>query len=373
MSPPFACWCARRLLLPTYLGRLCSLRWNVDDHRGGEWIMAGRRTNLALLSLLSLALVTGVLAYAIGTAWVRWIVIAHGMIGLAILILAPWKSAIARRGLRRERPGRGISILLAVIVSLSLVTGVVHATGTVLAVGTFAPLGIHVATSIAAIIVVIAHVLRREVRPKAMDLSRRNALRAGALAAGAAAFYVGTESLARGFALPGADRRFTGSHERGSFAPGSMPVTQWFNDQVPMIDRDAWHLDVVVEGDVRSLSYEELAAFDDRVRAALDCTGGWYAVQDWEGARLDRLLFRVGESQGILVRSITGYGRRFPARDASRMILATRVGGEPLSAGHGSPLRLVAPGRRGFWWVKWVTSVEVDGRPWWWQPPFPLT
>jgi hypothetical protein len=242
--------------------------------------MAGRRTNLALLSLLSLALVTGLIAYAIGTAWVRWVVIAHGMIGLAILMLAPWKSAIARRGLRRERPGRGISILLAILVSFSLLTGVAHSTGAVLAVGTFAPLGIHVATSVAAIVVAIAHVLRRRVRPRAMDLSRRNALRTGALVAGAGAFYVATERLARGLALPGADRRFTGSHETGSFAPENMPVTQWLNDHVPKIDRDAWHLDVVTQGGVRALSYEELAAFDDHVRAALDCTGGWYAVQD---------------------------------------------------------------------------------------------
>ena len=47
--------------------------------------------------------------------------------------------------------------------------------------------------------------------------------------------------------------------------------------------------------------------------------------------------------------------------------------GRPLSHGHGFPARLVAPGRRGFWWVKWVTDIEVSDRPWWWQSPFPLT
>ena len=31
-----------------------------------------------------------------------------------------------------------------------------------------------------------------------------------------------------------------------------------------------------------------------------------------------------------------------------------------------------APGRRGFWWVKWVVAVEVSDRPPWRQPPFPL-
>jgi hypothetical protein len=41
--------------------------------------------------------------------------------------------------------------------------------------------------------------------------------------------------------------------------------------------------------------------------------------------------------------------------------------------GHGAPARLVVPGRRGYWWVKWVTAIDVDDTPWWWQPPFPVT
>ena len=54
------------------------------------------------------------------------------------------------------------------------------------------------------------------------------------------------------------------------------------------------------------------------------------------------------------------------------MILATRFGGQPLDAGHGYPARLVVPDARGFWWVKWVTTIEVDDLPHWWQSPFPL-
>jgi hypothetical protein len=40
--------------------------------------------------------------------------------------------------------------------------------------------------------------------------------------------------------------------------------------------------------------------------------------------------------------------------------------------GHGAPVRLLAPGRRGPWWVKWVRSVDLVDRPWWLQLPFPL-
>jgi len=72
------------------------------------------------------------------------------------------------------------------------------------------------------------------------------------------------------------------------------------------------------------------------------------------------------------VHSQTGYARRFPIRDLDSLLLATEVEGSPLSAGHGFPARLVAPGRRGFWWVKWVDLIEVDDRPWWIQLPFPM-
>ena len=46
-------------------------------------------------------------------------------------------------------------------------------------------------------------------------------------------------------------------------------------------------------------------------------------------------------------------------------MLATRVGGELLWHGHGAPLRLVAPGRRGYDWVKWVDEVRLVDSPHW--------
>ncbi|MQA93038.1 MAG: molybdopterin-dependent oxidoreductase, partial [Gemmatimonas sp.] len=65
----------------------------------------------------------------------------------------------------------------------------------------------------------------------------------------------------------------------------------------------------------------------------------------------------------VRVVSVTGYRWSFSLEDAREMLLATRVGGEPLSHGHGAPARLVAPGRRGFQWVKWVTRVELHSEP----------
>jgi DMSO/TMAO reductase YedYZ molybdopterin-dependent catalytic subunit len=154
--------------------------------------------------------------------------------------------------------------------------------------------------------------------------------------------------------------------------PARIPVTQWLDDRVQILDPSAWRLQVTSGGSAREWTYEELATFTDRVEAVLDCTGGWYARATWEGVRLDRLL-PPGAAGSVVVTSATGYRRRLPLADARSLLLATRLAGRPLSAGHGFPARLVAPGRRGFWWVKWVVSVDLDPAPWWRQPPFPLT
>jgi DMSO/TMAO reductase YedYZ molybdopterin-dependent catalytic subunit len=66
---------------------------------------------------------------------------------------------------------------------------------------------------------------------------------------------------------------------------------------------------------------------------------------------------------------VTGYRFSLQIDEAREALLATRVDGEPLEHGHGFPLRLVASGRRGYQWVKWVESVEVRRTPdfgqWW--------
>jgi DMSO/TMAO reductase YedYZ molybdopterin-dependent catalytic subunit len=152
-----------------------------------------------------------------------------------------------------------------------------------------------------------------------------------------------------------------------------MPITQWLNDSVPSIDSAEWRLTVGTGSTAGEWTYDEVAGFEDRLRATIDCTGGWFAEQDWEGVRLSRLFPDLGEARSLSVVSTTGYGRRFPVRDLPNLLLATRVGGVPLSPGHGFPARIVAPGRRGFWWVKWVQRMELSTVPWWWQPPFPVT
>src|SRR5215472_15710036 len=270
-------------------------------------IRLGARTNLALLAVLAVAFMTGWLAFAFATAPARWSLVLHATGGFAILLLLPWKSMIGRRGLCRERPGRWVSVLLGVLVLVSLAAGLAHSTGLLVNLGWLSAMEVHVGAALVAVPLAIWHVVARPIRLRGTDLSRRNFLRGGAVLAGAAAAYGTTELAVRATRLPGNLRRFTGSYEAGSFARGLMPVSSWMFDAVPNIDARSWT--VKVAG--RTMTYEEVAAFDDRVTATLDCTGGFYSTQDWAGVRLDRLLVPTNGSS-IRVRSITGYDRRFP-------------------------------------------------------------
>jgi DMSO/TMAO reductase YedYZ molybdopterin-dependent catalytic subunit len=341
--------------------------------RGG----AGRRTNLALLGWLLLALCTGALAFGVGTGWGRWVLGAHAAAGLALVLLGPAKSVIARRALARRPPrrARAAGLSLAALLLLALLSGFAHSTGLLRQLGPVTAMQLHVGAALAALPLALWHLVARPQRPHRTDLGRRALLRAGALAGAAGVAWAALEGLERLARLPGGRRRFTGSYAAGSGDPAAMPVTQWLDDPVPELDAAGWRLRVSAGGRVREWSYAELAAFSDRLRATIDCTGGWYAEQEWEGAWLDRLLPEgaMGAHSSVVVGSATGYGRRFPLGERRRLLVATRAGGRPLAPGHGFPARIVAPGRRGFWWVKWVDRIEVRDTPPWWQPPFPLT
>lgn len=337
------------------------------------WIRGSRRTNLALAVVLPSALATGGLAFAIGSGWAVWAVIAHGVIGIALVVLSPWKVGISGRGVRRRGARSWASIAFGALVVVVTVTGVGHSTGLLRTLGSVTAMQVHVGAALASIPFFVWHVVVRSVRPRRTDASRRALLRAGAVLGASAVAYGGLEILSGATSLPGSERRFTGSYERGSFEPDAMPVTQWLDDRPPTLDADAWRLTTSGPAGSRTWSLEELDTVAVRLRATLDCTGGWFATQEWDGVALADLVREAGSGRSLTVRSATGYWRRFPFGDADRLYLATRAGGVPLSVGHGRPARLIAPGRRGFWWVKWVTEIDIADAPWWWQPPFPPT
>ena len=331
----------------------------------------GRQTNQALLVVLLFTFGTGVATVAIGSPDGAWVAIGHGICGLAVVLLIPWKSRVVRGGLRRARLTRWVSLLLATLALFTLIAGLGYATGLVRSIAGMPGLWVHIAVALLLVPLVVWHVWARGIRRRRTDLSRRALLRGGVLAVGAAGLYVVGEATVRVLGLPGVRRRFTGSYETASFRPEAMPSTSWLLDAVPGVDPDRWRLTVKDGQGPRELTLAQLATHGTQVRATLDCTSGWYSHQDWTGVPLGTLLHRGPGTQSVYVHSVTGYWVRLPIHDLDRLLLATQVGGAPLSADHGFPARLVAPGRRGYWWVKWVDRIEVQTTPSWWQPLFP--
>ena len=330
---------------------------------------AGRRTNAALLMLMLAAFASGWFAFAAGTPVPATLAtVAHGLFGLGIVVLMPWKSVIAGRASRIPWPASALTALLLVC----LVAGFVQFFGGYTAFArlgvpsVLSPIQVHVGAALVAVPLFGWHVLRRRrQRLRRSDLSRRNLLGAGALTVAVVAAYPLTTALAR-LTRGAAGRVSSGS---GRLPADDIPATIWLLDRVPAIDPAGHRVDVA--GHPVTVADLERAATP--VRARLDCTSGWYAVATWTGTRVSDLLSpeQLAGATSIEITSVTGYTRRFGAAEASSLWLATRCDGQPLSPGTGSPVRLVVPHRRGFWWVKWVHSVRLSPTPAWWQSPFP--
>ena len=326
-----------------------------------KWLTS-RRVDLLLAVAVTVAAVTGVTSWAVGTGWARWVTVVHALAGLSLLALTPAKlKGSVRTGLKRRRATRWLSMLLGLLVSATVVLGVLHATGLWHGVGYWTALWTHVLLAALLVPLVIWHIVSRPGRPRMTDLDRR-ALAGGGVALAAAAAAYGIQQL-----VVGDNRRFTGSHEIASFNPSEMPTTMWLNDRSPRVPVSGWDLTIAGE----PVALEALHTRATPLQADLDCTGGWWSRQSWDAVPLTELMPNL-DAPTLEVTSLTGYSRRFPARDAANLYLAVGYGGEPLRRGHGAPVRLVAPGRRGFWWVKWVHRIDPVDRPWWLQLPFPL-
>jgi DMSO/TMAO reductase YedYZ molybdopterin-dependent catalytic subunit len=342
--------------------------------------------NTLLLVLIVAELVSGFLGLAYGGASDRAIFMqVHRVAGYGILVVLVWKGANILFSLRWRRAvaprTASIALLAALVVTLGLGFG--WSLAGPFYFRWFSGVSWHIYVGAAFVPILIWHAMyHTRGFPIAFWADRRSFLRlSGIVMLGAVGWQLG-ELGARLGGLSGASRRFTGSHEagRGGFQTrpyigNDFPLVSWLNDRPASIDASRWRLSIrgAVEREL-ALSYSGLKD-EIEVTATIDCTGGWYSTQVWRGVPLAELLARArptAEAASITVTSVTGYYRRFSLDEASRYILATHVGGEVISHGHGFPLRLVAPGKRGFEWVKWVESIEVNETSKWLQPPLPL-
>lgn len=321
--------------------------------------MPRRLANLVLLGAIATLLATGVVAWLLPDPAAAPLYLVHRVAGLALVLALVWKYAIARRSLgRRGLRGRAVWIGLttAALTVIAAGLGVAWSTGVVSfdQPVAYSALNLHVIAGIGLALSVVMHaLLRGEDRPALVALAgRRAALRGiGLLVASFAASTL--------IDVLGPPKRPTGSRHAGSFSGNDFPTTIWSFDAVPPIDAAAWRLRVSGAVSIpAALSYDQVMTLPRRDRVAiLDCTGGWWTEQTWSGVSLREVLMRQGlrdDATKIEVISVTGHRWTFDRVEAEQAILATHVGGEPLAPAHGYPLRLVAPGLRGFLWIKWV-------------------
>lgn len=313
-----------------------------------------------------LVLATGGLTLIAGGSGEAWVFVLHGTGGIALAVFLAFKLYRVRRRLARTDRTVALSALLALATLGAVATGVWWAFGGRLDLGPWGLLNLHVGLGLVVVPLLVYHLTRRFRPLRRADLGdRRIALTYGGILVGGALAWRTQQFANRALQTAGADRRFTGSRERGSDEGNRFPVTSWVADDPDPVDVGDWQLRVegLVEAS-RTFDYDDLPTGGER-RAVLDCTSGWYSEHDWAGVRVGDLLDHVGVRAGagwVQFRSVTGYRWSLPLEEAREALLAARVDGDRLSHGHGFPLRLVAPGRRGFQWVKWVESVRVTRR-----------
>ena len=358
-----------------------------------------RVVDWSLLGVVLAEAATGLVSFTVGTpdGWpVFWL---HRSLGLAIVVLLGWKLARVRHRLldrRLWRRSTALSVLTLVAAVGTIATGTLWVLGVDVRLSYWTLLSVHVGFGLLLVPLVAFHAATRFRPPRRVDFEgRRTAVQYGVLLIAGAVAYRLQQGVNALLSTPGADRRFTGSQPREGEGNDAFPVTSWVADDPDPIDRERYRLSVTgLVAEPREFAADELAGGDE-TSALLDCTSGWYTVQEWGGIRVGDLLEAAGgvkgsdagvdgegatdgdgatdgsggddgpgddrDARGAYVRfvSVTGYRWTLPVSEAEDALIATHVGGDRLAHGHGGPARLVAPGRRGFQWVKWVTRVEV--------------
>jgi DMSO/TMAO reductase YedYZ molybdopterin-dependent catalytic subunit len=329
--------------------------------------MSSAALDRLLAILLVVQLASGLLTLRSGvpaTAPLFWL---HGIVGGALLVAAIDKVRRSVGPAVRSRRWRRLVLgaLLTLLAAGALVGGFAWvAGGRILSIGPWTVLTIHVWFALAAVPVILLHLLPRRwrlLRPRAGGprLSRRTLLATAAMAVLGFGAWTAAAALD---AVQGGMRRFTGS--RWLRDGGIPPPTTFYGEGTPAVDPAAWRLRVTGRvAEELTLDLPALAGLGVVERdEVLDCTSGWAMRTTWHGTPLAAVLDAAGADASaplVRVQSVTGWNAFLERDELDGALLATHVAGEPLPAANGAPCRLVAPRRRGLDWIKWVTEIEV--------------
>ncbi|MDI5963561.1 sulfite oxidase-like oxidoreductase [Streptomyces sp. SL13] len=167
----------------------------------------------------------------------------------------------------------------------------------------------------------------------------------------------------------------------GGLPPGQRTQRGWpvlHYGPVPRFKPDRWEFQVfgaTADGAKHAWNHEEFSALPlSTVTADLHCVTK-FSMRDveWTGVSAATLLDLVPPARGVthvMVWAEYGYSANLRLADFARAdsLLATHRGGEPLTAEHGFPVRLVVPGLYAWKGPKWMRGVEymlADRRGFW--------
>lgn len=157
--------------------------------------------------------------------------------------------------------------------------------------------------------------------------------------------------------------------QAGRLPPGQSLTLKWpvlHYGSVPKFDPARWDFRVygLVENPLR-MSWEEFNRLPRlNHKSDFHCVTRWSRFDnEWEGIAIKDVLALARpkpEASHVLVHAEEGYTANVPLTDLNRddVLLATHHDGEPLSADHGFPLRLIVPHLYAWKSVKWVRGLE---------------
>lgn len=166
----------------------------------------------------------------------------------------------------------------------------------------------------------------------------------------------------------------TASDSEAANRAGRIPPGQHVTDRFPVLhagsvavlDRERWRLRVagLVEAE-REFGWDDLLAMPaTELTCDIHCVTRWSRLDTrWKGVRVRDLLSKTSilpQAQHVLVRAEAGWTTNLPLQELLRddVLVAYEYEGQPLTAEHGGPVRLLVP-RLYFWKsAKWLTGLD---------------
>ncbi|MBW8485399.1 molybdopterin-dependent oxidoreductase [Actinomadura parmotrematis] len=172
------------------------------------------------------------------------------------------------------------------------------------------------------------------------------------------------------FGRPGADeaeRVPPGQHLARGFPVLTAGVTQ-------RIDTERWSFEIRGGSREPSWTWDELRALPaEDIVVDIHCVTHWTKLDTaWTGVSLDVLLAEAGEiPEHALAVSYGGYATNLPVAEITggKAWLVYAYDGEPLTAEHGGPVRMLVPGHYLWKSAKWIHGLWLSDadRPGFWE------